>query len=251
MCRHLVWLGTPRPISDFVITPPHSLVVQSYAARELLRGSVCADGFGIAWYPDAESRPARYRRELPIWADPDLERFANVVRSHAIMAAVRNGTPGIPGGLACVQPFAHERYLCSHNGFITRFSANARRLRAGLPDDLYAALTGESDSETFFLLALQHIRDQGDLAAGVEAATAAVVRAAPGSAVCAVITDGHEIVAARIADDQPCDSLYVRRDGDGITVASEPLDTAGSWTAVPENSVTRMTADAPPPDGAS
>lgn len=249
MCRHLGWLGHPRQISDFVTEPPHSLVVQSYAARELLRGRVCGDGFGIGWYPEGDPEPARYRRELPIWADPDLDRFAGVVRSRAIVAAVRNGTPGIPGGLASTQPCTHGQYACSHNGFIAQFPTHARRLRGALPEDLYAALTGESDSETFFLLALMHIRRQGDLVAGVEAAIRDVIRQAPGSAFCVVITDGHEMAAARIADGQPCDSLYVRRDADGTTVASEPLEASDSWTALPQNAVTRITTTPAPMDG--
>lgn len=240
MCRHLAWLGAPRVAATFVTEAPHALLVQSYAARELLRGSVCADGFGLGWFPDGEPEPVRYRRAEPIWADPDLPRFAQCVRARAIVAAVRNGTPGIPGGIASVQPVAAGRYLGSHNGFIADFRRHARTLRAGLPDDLYALLSGESDSETLLLLVLAHVRRAGDLAAGVEAAAEQVLRQAPGSSLCVVMTDGQELVAARIADGQPCDSLYARRDPDGVLVASEPLDADGRWEPLPADAVTRI-----------
>ena len=249
MCRHLAWLGEPRTLAQFVTAPPHSLVRQSYAATQMLRGSVCADGFGIGWYPADEATPARYRRHEPIWADTDLGRFAEAVRSRAIIAAVRNGTPRIPGGVASTQPVAADGLLASHNGYIADFQRHARRLRDGLPGDLYAALTGESDSETFLLLAIDAVRREGDLAAGLETAIDLVLRTAPGSSLCAVMTDGRELVAARMTDGQPCDSLYVRHQPDGVVVASEPLDDAAGWGALPEHAVTRVAAPASAVDG--
>jgi glutamine amidotransferase len=251
VCRHLAWLGVPRPLAEFVTYPTHSLVVQSYSARELLRGSVCADGFGIGWYPHGLFVPARYRRAEPIWADSDLGGFAEAVESRAIIAAIRNGTPGIPGGVASTQPVAAEGLLASHNGYIQDFPRHARRLRDGLSDNMYAALTGESDSETFLLLAVEHARREGDLVAGLESATEHVLRTAPGSALCVVMTDGRELVAARMADDQACDSLYVRRSADGVAVASEPLDADGGWHALPEYAVTRVDGPVVAVDGAA
>jgi len=250
MCRHLAWLGEPRALAQFVTEPPHSLVRQSYAATQLLRGSVCADGFGIGWYPADETTPARYRRPEPIWADTDLGRFAEAVRSRAIIAAVRNGTPGIPGGVASTQPVAARGLLASHNGYVADFHRHARRLRDGLPEDLYAALTGESDSETFLLLAIDGVRREGELATGLESAIDMVLRIAPGSSLCVVMTDGRELIAARMTDGQPCDSLYVRRHADGVVVASEPLDDAAGWSAVPEQAITRVAGPTAAVDGA-
>ncbi len=251
MCRHLAWLGDPRPLADFLTQPSHSLLVQSYAARQLLRGSVCADGFGVGWYPHDGATPARYRRPEPIWADPDLGRFAEAVRSRSIVAAVRNATPGIPGGVASTQPVAAAGLLASHNGYVADFHRHARRLRDGLSEDLYRVLTGESDSETVLLLVVEHVRREGDLAAGLEAAVDHVLRVAPGSALGVVITDGSQLVAARMADAQPCDSLYVRRQADGVVVASEPLDAAGDWNPLPEYAVTRIAGPALALDGAA
>ena len=242
MCRHLAWLGVDRPLAAFVTDPEHSLVHQSYAARELLRGTVCGDGFGIGWYHDAGPEPARYRRSEPIWADPDLPGVAAAISANAVVAAVRNGTPGIPGGVASTQPVTADGFLGSHNGYIDRFAHHARRLRDGLSDDLYANLTGESDSETFLLLVVEHIRREGGIAAGLEAAIETVLDIAPGSALCTVVTDGQELVVARMARDQPCDSLYVRRGEDGILVASEPLDAAAGWESLPAYAVTPLGA---------
>ena len=52
------------------------------------------------------------------------------------------------------------------------------------------------------------------------------------------------------SDGQPCDSLYVRRQADGVVVASEPLDGAAGWSALPEQAVTGVAGPAVALDGA-
>jgi len=240
MCRHLAYLGEPARLADLVLMPQHSLVAQSYAAQELLRGTVCADGFGVGWYADGDPEPALYRRECPIWSDPDLAGVARVVRSRCVVASVRNATPEVGHvGAAGVQPLVSGRFLFSHNGFIAGFAERARELRALLPDDLYAAHRGGGDSETLFLLILACIRDaDGDLAEGVAAALAEVSRRAPGSALNVLATDGRSLVASRFrAGDDPSDSLYLLERPGSVLVASEPLDGDPGWTAVPEGNL--------------
>jgi glutamine amidotransferase len=250
MCRHLAYLGGPSRLADLVLTPPHSLVEQSHAARELLRGSVCADGFGVGWYADGDPEPAVYRRECPIWSDPDLAAVARVVSSGCVVASVRNATPEVGHvGASGVQPLASGRFLFAHNGFVADFAERAREFRALLPDDLYAAHRGGGDSETLFLLTLARIREaDGDLAAGTAAALADVAQRAPGSALNVVVTDGRALVASRFrADDDPADSLYLLQRPGAVLVASEPLDGDPGWTAVPEGNLAVLGAPADSP----
>jgi glutamine amidotransferase len=252
MCRHLGYLGpSPVALGDLVLVAPHSLLEQSYAPRELLRGCVCADGVGVGWYAEGDPEPAAYRREGPIWADPDLPGVARVVRSRCVVAAVRNATPGVPGGLASVQPFRHGAYLFSHNGAVAGFAERARALRDLLPDDLHAALAGASDSETLFLLTLARVREAGgDLAAGLRAALAEVAERAPGSGLNVLLTDGRTMVASRVADGGPADSLHVLVDGrrfpGAAVVASEALDDDPRWESVPEGRIVVAAGDREP-----
>ncbi len=248
MCRHLAYLGPPLRPEELVLAPPHSLLVQSYAARELLRGSVCADGFGVGWYADDEPEPAAYRRESPIWVDADLPRVARAVRSRCVVASVRNGTPGVPGGPAAIQPMPLGGYLFAHNGAVAGFAGLARSLREGLPDDLYAAARGAGDSEALFLLVLAAVRAAGgDLAAGVRAALAEVAERAPGSGLNVVLTDGRTLVATRLAAGVPADSLYLlERPEGGSVIASEALDPDPGWHPVPEGHLVVLGADRRP-----
>ena len=52
MCRHLAYLGPPVPLRALLFDPPHSLVRQSWAPRDMRGGgTINADGFGVGWYP--------------------------------------------------------------------------------------------------------------------------------------------------------------------------------------------------------
>ncbi|BDA75403.1 hypothetical protein CAL7716_095690 [Calothrix sp. PCC 7716] len=50
MCRLLAYIGTPVNLELILCKPEHSLIVQSYKPREMLQGTVNADGYGIGWY---------------------------------------------------------------------------------------------------------------------------------------------------------------------------------------------------------
>ena len=98
MCRHLAYLGPPVSLAELVLDPPHSLLRQSYAPKDMRGGgTVNADGFGIGWFPARRpGRPARrYRRSVPMWTDASL-------------ADVAAGDPlrGRPGR----RPQRHRRY---------------------------------------------------------------------------------------------------------------------------------------------
>ena len=130
MCRHLAYVGAPVLLGALVSDPPHSLVRQSWAPRQQDHGVVNADGFGIGWYVDGVDEPARHRAAGPIWADETFADLARVVRSGAVLAAVRSATVGMAGGQSAAAPFRSGRWLFSHNGAVVRLAAD--RVAAGL-----------------------------------------------------------------------------------------------------------------------
>ena len=95
MCRHLAYLGPETTLASILLEPEHGLYQQSWAPRRQRHGTVNADGFGVGWYPAGpEQDAARYRRAVPIWADPNLPDLARTVRGGAFLAAVRSASPG-------------------------------------------------------------------------------------------------------------------------------------------------------------
>ena len=144
MCRHLAYVGEPVTISSIVLDPPHSLAKQAWAPRRQEHGTMNVDGFGIGWYAEGDPVPARYRRRGPIWADESFPDIARLTSTGALLAAVRNATPGASGGAAAVAPFRHGRWLFSHNGAVDGWPASV----AGRPGTVSVALMPSSCART-------------------------------------------------------------------------------------------------------
>jgi glutamine amidotransferase len=117
-----------------------------------------------------------------------------------------------------------------------------------LPDSLYAARKGATDSELLFLLALAGM-EQG------ESAAQAVVRvfdetverlqvAGIGQPLrfAAALADGKTLYAFRLASDGQPPTLYLRHDSRGTVIASEPLDEGDDpWQQLPIGAVVTAT----------
>ena len=249
--------GREMTLSSVVLEPEHSLLVQSYAPKEMMSGVVNADGFGVGWYvPWSGEKPAVYRSNAPMWSDRSFADIAPKIRSRTIFAAVRSATPGLPVEESGVPPFSSGPFMFVHNGAIEDFRRTAmRRLRDALSDESYAGLLGTTDSETIFAGLLDRLREApGDLAG----ATAATVRHV--STVCGklgiratlnlAVTDGAAFAFSCYSTEGPGNSLYLIKDGKAfpgaVVVASERLDGDPRWGEVPDRHL--LTVDG---DGAS
>lgn len=245
MCRMVAYLGGPEAtLSSVALEGEHSLLVQSYAPKEMMSGVVNADGFGVGWYVPDDAEPAVYRSNQSLWADRSFAGIAPKIRARGIFAAVRSATPGLPVEESGVPPFSTGPFMFMHNGAIQDFRRTAMRpLRDSLSDAAYSELLGATDSETIFAGLLDRLRD-GD--GNLGKALAATIRHVSG--VCAVlgvkatlnlaVTDGRTMAFSRHSTDGPGNSLYVIEDGnafpEAIVVASERLDADEGWREVPD-----------------
>ena len=241
MCRLIAYAGAPMQASRLVFGGEHSLYEQSWKPRELLSGSVNADGWGVAWYTDGVDgpTPARIAETRPIWYDEDLPQTLDGIRSATIVAALRNGTPGIPVDRSGLLPMVHDRWSFVLNGFVPDFRrGHMRALRSELPDDLYAELRGSSDSETLFLLSVMELREGRTMPEAL-AATARRIKARVGDAEAQlnmVLSDGTSVAAVRSSTVLQTNSLYLAEhppfaDG-GVVLASEAPDPGAVWAPV-------------------
>jgi gamma-glutamyl hercynylcysteine S-oxide hydrolase len=237
MCRHLAYLGAPATLREVLAGPPHGLYTQSWAPRFQRHGTVNADGFGVGWYAPGDPQPARYRRAGPIWADETFADVARVTRSGAILAAVRDATPGSAEGAAAAAPFASGRWLFSHNGRIDGYPESAAALAEELPARALLGLEARVDSALLWALVLDRL-GRGLPPGEALADTAGTLRAAGlGGRFNFLLTDG-EVIAATAAGD----TLYYRHTADAALLASEPGDDEPGWAKVPDQSVVTATA---------
>lgn len=239
MCRHLAYLGPPVSLADLVIAPPHGLYTQSWAPRRQVYGVVNADGFGVGWYPGGSAsaeEPARYRRNVPIWADPNLPEMAGAIRSHAVLAAVRSATPGTGQDETGAAPFRDGRFLFSHNGVIPSWIDLPADLAPTIPPLTSAellSLESRNDSALLWLLVYRELRR--GVAPGEALATVVrhVADVRPTARLNMLLTDGRSIVATRFGD-----TLWYRTGAASALVASEPDDEQpNEWREVAENTL--------------
>ncbi|MCF4124760.1 class II glutamine amidotransferase [Methylobacterium sp. SyP6R] len=237
MCRFLAYHGDPVYLDELVCAPTHSLVHQSLHATEA-QTETNGDGFGIGWYGD-RPEPGLYRDVRPAWSDENLRSLSRQIRARTFFAHVRAAT-GTATTRANCHPFAHGRHLFMHNGQIGGYARIRRRLEAMIPDALYEARQGSTDSEALFLLALAHGLDRdpvGAMAASLSAASGLMREAGIDEPLrfTAVLTDGESLTAFRWACDGRPPSLYWRETGTGLAVVSEPIDgLRAGWSEVPK-----------------
>ncbi len=236
MCRFIAYHGEPILLEDLIASPSHSLIQQAIRATES-RSETNGDGFGLGWYGERD-RPGIYREVQPAWSDENLVSICAQVRSRLFFAHVRAAT-GTTTMRANCHPFTVGRHMFMHNGQIGGYHAIRRRLETLVPDDLYAARSGTTDTEVLFLLAMANGLATDPVAA-MEKTLGQVQtemdRASIGAPLrlTAALTDGTSIWAFRWASDQAPATLYYRQSQDNTIIVSEPIDgRREDWTPVP------------------
>lgn len=238
MCRHLAYLGPPLPLAALLYNPPHSLVRQSWAPRDMRGGGhMNADGFGVGWYPPDTHVPLRYRRGSPMWTDAALPPLSAATSAGAVLAAVRNATVGMPVLETAAAPFAGGPWLFSHNGAVAGWPDSVTALAAMLPTRDLLTLDAPTDAALLWAL-VRHRLDGGvSLAESIVDTVLAVADAAPGSRLNLLLTDGRTAVATTWWH-----ALAVRQTPGATLISSEPLDDDPAWQPVPDRHLVVATA---------
>ncbi|MEM9908211.1 MAG: ergothioneine biosynthesis protein EgtC, partial [Cyanobacteria bacterium P01_D01_bin.44] len=259
MCRILAYLGSPIPLDQLLLKPDHSLLVQSYAPKELEVALLNADGFGLGWYRAGEL-PFVYRNILPMWNDGNLANLGRYVRSHSFVSNVRSATPGLPLDFSNCQPFQHGNLLFIHNGYIERFRQTLYRpVRDLIGDTAYQNIYGLTDSEHIFALLTHQLEEQPglDLADGLTQTIDILKTLADKDGVrvsgTIVVSTGDRLVAARFDNQAKAPTLYwLEKHPDypgGFILASEPLFEA-DWTPFPQSHILSVQLEGFPLDDA-
>ncbi|MDN0198749.1 ergothioneine biosynthesis protein EgtC [Streptomyces sp. S.PNR 29] len=273
MCRHLAYVGPEEPLGRLLVEPPHALYRQSWAPRRQRYGTVNADGFGVGWYAEGDPVPARYRRAGPIWADQSFADLARVVRTTALLAAVRDATLAGADAEAAAAPFAAGTWLFSHNGAIAGWPGSLAPLARLLPPEELLSLEARNDSAFVWALVLNRLRGgdasepQGRAGVGTVSArrpeglstvtlsapaaaprrrtaqqlagqaladtVVEVAEASPASRLNLLLTNGETIAATAWGDTL----WHLTRPGGGTVVASEPYDDDPRWQEVPDRTL--------------
>jgi glutamine amidotransferase len=236
--RHLAWLGAPRTLSDVVLDAPHSLLHQASVPREQENGRSNEDGFGVGWYDQAvRHEPARYRRAQPIWTDASFASFAPFVSSGCVLASVRSATMPFPVDEAGAAPFTARPWLFSHDGALDDFTAVAPALRSLLPAEAAADIESPSDAALLWAMTRHRLGRGAPLGETLALVIAGVAAVTTGQ-MNLLVTDGETVAATSYG--RP---LVIRRQPDGVLVASEPTDDEPGWERIPDGSLVVIARD--------
>ena len=222
MCRFLCYIGPEILLSDLLYSSKNSLILQSYKSKER-KEPLNGDGFGVGWYtPQIGATPCVFRSLTPAWNNQNLKRLSEHVKSSCFFAHVRAASPGMRVGEDNCHPFQFGPYLFMHNGTIQGFWQIRRRLRASLPDHLYNAIEGTTDSEHAFAVFLNLLGDHDRKHSANELGQTLVktvahlerwtaeTKSSPPSYYNFAVTDGLSVAAIRYVSDPKIEpaSLY-------------------------------------------
>jgi glutamine amidotransferase len=212
MCRHVAWLGEPRSLADLVLTPAHSLLVQSHSPRRQRHGLMNADGWGVGYFTDGRDEPAQWRASRPLWHETSFASVAPTIRTRCAVAAVRSATVGMPIEDTAVAPFTDGTWLLSHNGRIDR---------SVLPRDLAAESTCDA------AMVAAHVFAIGSEKVGE--IVAELGQRDPEARLNLLLANGSRLLATTWGD-----TLSYLVTAAGVVVASEPYDDDPDWVDVPD-----------------
>lgn len=240
MCRFMAWQGAPRYFDELVFETERSLINQS---RNALIGKtpINADGFGLGWY-SGRAEPCTYKDIHPAWSDPNLKTLCHHTRAKLFFAHVR-ATTGTATSRNNCHPFHYDNWMYMHNGQAGGHEHFRKELDGLIPTQQYGHRLGGTESEAIFLIAIGLGLNERPIEAMAEAV--AIVENlsrergfAPYMRFASCWTDGTYIYAARYASDRFVPSLWYQLQGDGVVIASEPLDDDTSdWSEVLPNQV--------------
>ncbi len=264
MCRFAAYLGPEIFISSLVTEPKHSIIHQSYHAKERIE-PLNGDGFGIGWYaPEFCDSPAIFKEVSPAWNNQNLRDIARVTESSCIFAHVRAATIGGQVSRTNCHPFCWQNYLFMHNGTVFDFPKMQRSLRRGLSDEAYSLIKGNTDTEHIFALFIDQIKEvkrptveQLAKALQVVIAEVELLKKNAGISLAStmnlVLSDGKSLVATRyVSDRNDANSLYylsgdefrcedgrcIIQGGDkAVLIVSEPLNSSSRWQKVEINQI--------------
>jgi predicted glutamine amidotransferase len=257
MCRWLAYTGSPVLLTDVLYTPVHSLIDQSLHSK-LGAETTNGDGFGVGWY-DTSPSPGVFRSIEPAWNDQNLHELAGHVSSHLFFAHIRAAI-GSPVQQSNCHPFRHGRWLWMHNGFVGGFAAVKRDLVLAVDESLFGEITGGTDTEILFYLALSFGLEDDPPGAVARAIGFVEARGRQRGVECPfqgtiATSDGQRLWAFRYSSEGKSRSLFFTRDvrllrqqypgreilrevsDDTRLVVSEPIgDLPGAWIEMPEAS---------------
>jgi predicted glutamine amidotransferase len=175
-------------------SPVRALGATAFAAFTSL-SALHGDGWGMAWRDPQSGATCTRNSPLSAAEDPQYTDLAKRELGTACLVHLRWATDGLVVDRANTHPFVYGGYALAHNGSI----APIARLERMLTPRSLAQLKGDTDSERYFHLVLQCIKDQdGDEHAGLLKAVGLLREGFPGASLNALLLTPSHLLAVHV-----------------------------------------------------
>ena len=253
MCRLFAYVSPDTSTADRELGEDG---IESFLSLARLHG----DGWGWAGVERLGDAPLVHKSPESAATDPEFRRTIGTA-GHAAMMHLRWATLGLPVELRNAHPFRFGDVSFEHNGSLKPID----RARAMLSPEALARMTGDTESEMYFML----IQEQLDAGHALPDATLQVVRrlreAFPLSSLNAILLDREQLVVVHasarsvlpdddldeiaqlggLPDDHNEDYFALRwkRSDDGAVLISSTGVAGTGWAPLPAESVTTVRLD--------
>jgi glutamine amidotransferase len=245
-------------MSELIFDTEHSIIDQSLASHSSME-TTNGDGFGVGWF-DKTAMPGLFKSTQPAWNDANFRDLCVHTQSHMFIAHVRAATSTAIQYSNC-HPFRHANWLFAHNGSIRGIEKLRRRLVLEINEEFFPEISGTTDSEAMFYLALHFGMDE-DPYAGVSRMVGFVEKLGRDAGIehpmqmTLGIADGQHFYACRYSTERQSRTLFHSKDmaairalvppdrrkrldrvsDDARAIVSEPFsDLPEMWQEIPES----------------
>jgi len=206
------------------------------------------DGWGLAWI-DPEGMLHSAKATERAYASGSLRALVHERPAYAAILHFRWATPGLSVTLNNTHPFiwAEQRFAFCHNGAITPIVRLYRALK-----EEGIALEGTTDSEAYFKLWIDAVRNGADPAAALKEVVQRIresemeytsLNAMWLHPVQSYVYAEYEPTAPYALEDPNYYTLYMDRRQDAILMASSQWPMPSNWRPVPNHSLVTITRD--------
>jgi predicted glutamine amidotransferase len=151
-----------------------------------------SQGWGMAWYADGSADAQARKSPLAALGDPGYDALAHSVLGDLGLIHLRRATPGLPVRAANSHPFRYGGYAMAHNGAVHP----VERLGGLLTPEWERRLTGDTDSERYFLHVMARAEELGgDMVAALAGSAAEIEREFTASSLNAIFLSPTELYA--------------------------------------------------------
>jgi len=191
MCRLLAFASPEFQSLETLLTPDE---ISNYQNLSTLH----CDGWGGAWQGSANEPPELFNSVKRAIDDSNFVNNSKK-KSKGGIIHIRWATTGFPVVVENTHPFINQNWTFAHNGSI----ADSSKLRSLLSPERLSQLKGDTDSELYFQLILQHLENSGRIEVAIREAIKDIRQLCGQGSLNCLMLNNQKMIAVQAFDQTP------------------------------------------------